>query len=94
MNPFLFFMNTLNSWELVIVAYSKPPGTNPMSFFDLINLNMLLLSTDYTPHIFRIKPTQGKFNIKRLESGTSDDILLLSALVFASIPKLKFKYHR
>ena len=70
MNPFLFFIHILIYEEVVIVAYSNPPGIRPMFLPYFISRLILLLSTPWNPHSFKAKPKRGRFKANLLESPT------------------------
>jgi hypothetical protein len=73
-------------------AYSKPPGTNPIVFFNFISLAIFSGFTAYTPQSLSWSPQKGTANKNRLASAVRVDILLSSAFILPELPKLVFNY--
>lgn len=70
MNPFLFFKYNRNSFRVVKLAYSYPPGTKPTLFPYYISLFKFWQSTVLQPHNLKNIPKKGALKPNLLPKPT------------------------
>jgi hypothetical protein len=94
MNPFLIFKKTRNSFGVVILAYSYPPGTKPMFYPFSISFFIFSLLTVLHPHNLKIRPKKGALKPNLLPKAVNLGIYPFGLFIFNKIAELFKCYHR